>query len=217
MSGVINIRIIWGNYLIRLAKDYETEKRWKDSYIAFNEAILCDSRNYRYYQFRGKMLEGLFREKPLKNVPEEVIRSYKTSIELNKLDSYCWADLGRFLGYMTENYNRAMFSEAEKAYQKAIGLDPYNPLFYNDLANLYAQLGKDERALEFYQKGYELYPQSSTINVNLAVYYMGRKDFHSARIHLEKVLEIEPENKKALKLLEELTKNEEKEKHESHK
>lgn len=212
---IICLRIAWGNYLIKQAKNYEMEKKWRESYNSFNMAIWCDPGNYKYYQYKGKMLEGIFREQPLKNVTERVLQMYKEevigayngAILLNPIDPYCWADLARFYGYVAENYDMKLFTKAEEFYKKAIELDPYNPLFRNDIANLYAQFGKEDLALEYYMKGYELFPQSAIINYNIAVFYIRQKKIEKALIHVENALKADPGYKNAKVLLEHLKTN----------
>lgn len=200
----MSLNIVRGNHLVKRAWEYDDARNWKASYEAFNRAISCDPWNYKYYQYRGKMLEGIFREKPLAILPPETIGSYRAALELNPLDSYCWADLGRFYGYMTGNFDPALLGEAEKCYLRAIALDPYNPLFCNDLANLYAMCGRDDEALRYYKKGYELYPYSAIINYNLGRYYFSRKNFTAARTHLKEALKADPEYVKAKELLKEM-------------
>jgi putative inorganic carbon (HCO3(-)) transporter len=196
-----NLKTVLGSYHVNKAKNLESERRFREALASYDAALNFEPLQSRYYLYRGKMLEQVFGEKPITGLPEEIIKSYRMAIALNELDPYPWADLGRFLAFYTERFDRSSLVKAEESYGKALSLDPYNPLFRNDLGNLYAHLGKYEEAKCNYLRGLELFPDSPLILLNMASLSWQRKESEETRSYLRRVLSIEPDNDKALQLL----------------
>jgi Flp pilus assembly protein TadD len=70
-----------------------------------------------------------------------------------------------------------LYPEAEKAYQKAITLDPNWAGFHNNLAASYLRAGKTTEAIAEFQKALRLDPQNHLAGLNLADYYLNRNDY----------------------------------------
>jgi len=199
-----NLKTALGSYYVCRAKNHEREGHFVAALAAYDRALYFEPLQSRYYLYRGKMLEQVFSEKPIAGLPEEIVKSYRMAIALNEIDPYPWADLGRFYAYHAGHFDRSSLEKAEESYSKAILLDPYNPLFYNDSGNVYAHLGMTDKAKARYIKGLELFPDSPLILLNLASLSWQRKEHDRARSYLERVLCLEPENRKALQLLKEM-------------
>src|SRR5579885_1173793 len=70
-----------------------------------------------------------------------------------------------------------LYPEAEKAYHKAIALDPNWAGFHNNLAASYLHAGKTTEAIAEFQKALRLDPQNHLAGLNLADYYLNRSDY----------------------------------------
>jgi tetratricopeptide (TPR) repeat protein len=71
-------------------------------------------------------------------------------------------------------------------YQKALYLDPYYVVIYNDTGILYESLGDTERAKEMYLKAIEIEPSYPNSYSNLALIYEGEKDYVRATAYWRK-------------------------------
>ncbi len=202
----LNVRVAIANYFVNEGKKYESAGKWELSLNAFNNAVIYDPHGYKYHLYRGKMLENFSRQlsKVPPSVVNEVIQSYKNAITVNPFDPYCLADMGRFLGYLSENGDPSRTAEAIRYYEKAIAIDQYNPMFYGDLGNVYAGSGNSEKAMYYYRRSLEVYPSSALVYVNMATLLLQRNDRENARKYLMSALEIDPGYRRARSMLDEL-------------
>jgi len=200
----MNMRVTVANYFVYEGKKYEDEGRWEQSLGAFNNAVIYDPSNYKYHLYRGKMLENFSRQ--IQSIPpsvvNEVVSSYQNAIALNPFDPYSLADLGRFLGYLSDRGDSSRTAESVRYYEKAIAIDQYNPMFYGDLGNVYAGAGDIDKAMDYYRMSLQVYPSSALVYVNMATLLIQRKDREGARKYLVKALEIEPDYGRARSMLE---------------
>lgn len=79
-----------------------------------------------------------------------------------------------------------------------------NYVIKNNLAWLYKNEGKLNDAIELAEEALSLKPDSTTILHTLTTIYMEKNDFNQANKYLEMLLKVEPNNEKALALLNEL-------------
>jgi putative inorganic carbon (HCO3(-)) transporter len=202
----MNMRVAVANHYVCEGKKYEDGGKWEQSLSAFNNAVIYDPCNYRYHLYRGKMLENFSRQ--IQSIPpsvvDEVVRSYQNAIALNPFDPYSLADLGRFLGYLSDRGDSSRTAESVRCYEKAIAIDQYNPMFYGDLGNVYAGAGNIDMAMHYYRRSLQVYPASALVYVNMATLLIQRKDREGARKYLVKALEIDPGYRRARSMLEEL-------------
>ncbi|MGV8119729.1 MAG: O-antigen ligase family protein [Candidatus Xenobiia bacterium LiM19] len=202
----INTRVAVANYYVNEGKKYESDRKWELSLNAFNNAVIYNPHYYKYHLYRGKMLENFSRQ--FSTVPppliNEVVRSYQNAITLNPFDPYSLADMGRFLGYLSDNGDTSRTAEAIRFYEKAIAIDNYNPMFCGDLGNVYAGAGNTDKALYYYRRSLEVYPSSALVYVNMATLLLRRNDQEGARKYLMNALEIDPDYKMARSMLQRL-------------
>lgn len=85
------------------------------------------------------------------------------------------------------------FEPAIELMSRAIASDPGKPYFYNNLANIFRDLGQPSRALELYQKALEINPDYIEAHNNIANALIDLQDFPGAIHHYEVVLNAFPE------------------------
>lgn len=88
----------------------------------------------------------------------------------------------------SENY-----ADAEKYYRQALQYNYNLSQTYPFLAAVLKVQGKEEEALQFLQKGYELFPSNSAMLVELINYYLN-SDAQKAVEYLDKAIEQDPTN-----------------------
>lgn len=135
---------------------------------------------------------------------EEETFSYMADVCLAKKDYSCAIDninklielepgssLNYFrLGVAFEGLGK--LDEAEGAYRKAIGLDPFNVDALNNLGNLMAIRGNLKESLNLLKKAKSLMPESPSILLNLGVTYAQLGDYDEALRHIDGALKLNP-------------------------
>jgi putative inorganic carbon (HCO3(-)) transporter len=192
-----SIRVALGNYYLNYAKKSEAEKRLKQTRLAYNMAIENDPEEIIYYLYKARFLESLMQNSPSSDLIEETLFTYEKAINIIPVDPYPWVNLGRFCQNVAENLDKRYGLYAEKAYLKAICIDPYNYLNYNYLATLYTSFGKYEAAETYFRRSIEKYPKSAMVYYNMGILYYHKKEYQSAINCFELALKLDPHYEKA--------------------
>ena len=72
--------------------------------------------------------------------------------------------------------------------------DPNNFVAQMRAGDMYAQIGRFDKAIEFYSRGVSLNPQNAPAHIVLANAYFDTQKFEEAEAHYTKALEIEPKD-----------------------
>jgi len=80
--------------------------------------------------------------------------------------------------------------EARLEYEKLVDIDPDNMSWSNEVADLAYGLGREEEALESYLKVYDKDKENIGVNLRLLRIYINKKDYDSARQHLDFLSEV---------------------------
>src|SRR5262249_22729617 len=84
--------------------------------------------------------------------------------------------------------------EALSLMQRALLYAPTNPLFHNNLAGVYEQLGRGAEAEHEYREALALKPDYPQASVNLGMLYADRGDYPRALKAFEQALRVDPEH-----------------------
>ncbi len=76
--------------------------------------------------------------------------------------------------------------------QQKLQLDPYNPVIYNQLANLYYKINQFEQSIYYYQRALHIFPNNPEIHFNLANCYVKKNFILDAISHYKFCLELNP-------------------------
>jgi tetratricopeptide (TPR) repeat protein len=117
-----------------------------------------------------------------------------------KKDPIYFSNLGAAL------YQQARLVEAAEAYENAIALDDRRAERLQSLAQVYFELGEDEKALHYFERAARRKPKDMELKAVLADYYekLGRNE--EAASKLEEILEDDPYNDELKKRLRALQK-----------
>ena len=107
-----------------------------------------------------------------------------------------------FIGFASLKLN--LYTQAEKYLLKAQNLKPNNFGHNNNLGNLYFLLNKFKNAIQFYSNAIDIKPDQIAPYASSGMAYMNLGEKKEARILFQKVLQIDPSNKIAQKLLNQL-------------
>jgi lipopolysaccharide biosynthesis regulator YciM len=106
-----------------------------------------------------------------------------------------------------DGINRLLSGDLKKAHtllQKALDRDPRRLDIYIAMANVYLQEGDPQVALNLLLKARELDPKSLEVLFKLAITYEETGAIEDARAHYQRILDIETNNRKALRSLRDL-------------
>lgn len=81
--------------------------------------------------------------------------------------------------------NNIEYEKAEKAYLKALEINPKSEKALYNLASLYLFLNKPEKAIEFFQKCHEINPQDKEVLYFLSLGYFRIKDYETGMKYFE--------------------------------
>ena len=91
-------------------------------------------------------------------------------------------------------YHQKSFPEAASSYQKAVTLDPRNPLAHNNLASVFKEQGIVDKAIYHFEKAFEFDPAYGLACRNLGDIYLNSGRPEKAKHWLKIAIKIDPEN-----------------------
>lgn len=98
--------------------------------------------------------------------------------------------------------NQGMKDKALVHHEKATQLQPYNIVYQKNLADFYYVMQKDtKKALQIYIKVLSINPADIEVLMTLGNISIENKDFESAKDFYKRVLQIDPQNKDASKII----------------
>lgn len=94
------------------------------------------------------------------------------------------------LGYAY--YAKKDYKKASKYLESILKHKDINDRVYQLLGNTYDNLGKGDKAIETYEAGLKLFPNSGKLYLEMGVMQMGKKDYNKALSYYEKGIEVAP-------------------------
>jgi tetratricopeptide (TPR) repeat protein len=98
------------------------------------------------------------------------------------------------------------YNEAAEAYNKAIRINPKNPLGIYSLGVMEEDQGNFKKALEFYRQSIQIDPKFENGYFNLAAMHANLKQFEEAIAVLKKLIELNPQSEDAKAMLRQIEK-----------
>lgn len=130
-----------------------------------------------------------------KRLNDENIALLKKALEIEPNNPKIWFDLGNAYTWVS---SAGSLEDGLAAYQKAEGLDPKNIIYVDYVGEMLIKMGKYEEAVLQLQKslriGQDIGDESGMTHYRLGLAYAGLKIYDSAKIHLQKAIEILSKN-----------------------
>jgi tetratricopeptide (TPR) repeat protein len=98
-------------------------------------------------------------------------------------------------GELSQAQKEAVYDGARVAYQRALALDPECKEAYAGLANLYATIGRDDKAIDLYRKVLKRYPRESQLWLGQGMCHCRKKQWQAGLECLAKAHELDPDNR----------------------
>jgi len=134
---------------------------------------------------------------------DEIIKAFKTSYtlensgsfkkavdELKKVYSNDSYEINLRLGWL--EYNEGLFDESASHYQKALNLKPFSEEAKFGLIYPKSAQGKWTEVINIYNKILEINPVNTVADYRLGLIYYGKKDYTTAAVYFEKVVNLYP-------------------------
>jgi tetratricopeptide (TPR) repeat protein len=118
---------------------------------------------------------------------EEALSHYQRVADIQPNYAQSWFDIAE-THRMLKNYE-----EAEVNYKRAIELEPDNEDYYYLLSQMYSENNQTSKAIEAIEDGLSNNPDSSILNMYLALMYLESGDYRQAEIFLDKAERLDPE------------------------
>src|SRR3990167_750438 len=120
---------------------------------------------------------------------QQAINEAKSAVTLNSLSAQNWSNLGLIYSNLL-SATQGSDSWAISSYQRAINLDPRNPIFRMMLGSLYYILGQYQDSTNLFQQAVTLKPDWANARYNLAWSLYQQKDYQAAATQMQTVLSL---------------------------
>jgi tetratricopeptide (TPR) repeat protein len=168
---------------------YMQSGRLREAVTGAEDLLQRDPDNLDARRMLGRIYTRLIGDQQTNSVNEEMLKKaieqYEKVTAKDAGDADSWLMLGKL-------YKVAQNSvDSEKAYKKALALDPDNEFALSGLAQLYGDLGDSKGSLEMWRKLTEKDPRPPVLR-ELARAYEGAHDYKSAAETLQRALTLAP-------------------------
>ncbi len=174
-----------------LAELYIQTNKLRDALTETEEAVRNNPEDLNMRRLLARIYTRLVGDTQQGKVNEEylkkAIEQFEKIGEKSPKDPQTWLMLGR-LHKVAQNS-----PEAEKAFKKALEIDPENEEILTGLAMTYADVGDTKAAADLLKRATEKNPSPRTLAA-LAAAYEQLRDYPSAAAALRKALELSPQN-----------------------
>lgn len=134
---------------------------------------------------------------------DQATREAKLAIDLSPDDAVTWANIARLYSSLIGAAQNAD-QYAVASFQKAIALDPINPVLHLDLATLVASMNQLEEAIQETRKAISLKPDYANAYYNLANFYRLKADYTNAKAAIEQTKKFTAINEESQNLVRQL-------------
>lgn len=139
----------------------------------------------------AQMRQNQTNQEAVTKLNNENIAELKKALELSPNNPKIWYELGNANTWVSTT---GSLEEGLSAFEKAAELDPENIIYINGVGDMLIQMERYEEAVLQFQKTLRLTENSGLGNLSLGIAYKRLKITDSAKIHLEKAIEILSKN-----------------------
>jgi non-specific serine/threonine protein kinase len=172
---------LYHTYYVTAARNEEERKEYlKLTNKYLDQSFGLDSTLAYNYLIKGRV-------QSINNNHKSAFECFKRAIELNPNSGWMTGTMAHFLR------SKGLILQAIYYYDKAIELDPLEPIFYNSRGIAYMYLGHFDRAQRDYQKALELKPDMVFALVNQLNLFIDMGELVRAEKLFEHVAQIKPD------------------------
>jgi tetratricopeptide (TPR) repeat protein len=167
--------------------ELDDKDRFTKSIVVKLKLLQIDLSNYAIKNFQSEnydtALKSFEKYLEISNLP-----AVKANMENEVLDTAIIYNTG-LTAYKAENWEKAI-----EYFEQSAAVDYNGPESYQFSYNSYQAMGDSAKAVEVLKEGFEKYPDSETLIVQLINYYIETGNANDAIIYLDKAIEQNPEN-----------------------
>lgn len=127
---------------------------------------------------------------------QQAIAEARSAVTLNPRSAQNWANLGLIYANLL-NLTQGSDTWAISSYQRAVNLDPRNPIFRMRLGSLYYLLGKYQDSTQLFTQAVSLKPDLANAHFNLGWSLYQQKEYEAATKQMKAVLTLLEKDKKS--------------------
>lgn len=171
------------NMLMQQAIEHIKRKQWQEAQACLNMILLSEPNHSDAHHELGMvhMSLGQFGDAEL----------YFSRLTNLRPDATTFSNLGAAL------YEQQRLVEAAEAYENALALDDTRSNRFASLAQVYFELGNDDKALELFEIAVKKNSRNVSLLMHLADYYERLGRLQEAKFKLQRVMELAPLNEEA--------------------
>jgi len=195
-------------YLYKKSLDGVLKNNVKQAYDNQRQAIILNPYIEKYRNSFAQInifIAGNLAKKDSKKISEKerqtitqavqmAISEGRQLVKLNPKKAQYWTNLGDIY---TSIIPLAKDSDAWAiaSYQRAIILDPFNPVYQLNVGSVYFRIGRYREAIPFFEEATKLKPDWSNSHYNLAWAYFRNKDYQKAVLSMQNSVSLIDKNK----------------------
>jgi O-antigen ligase len=172
---------------------------WKDAITEHIKSVKMEPGEVKYHVYLGLAYERyamtLQDKDQQTTLMDESIKEYREGVVLNPGNAYYWGNLGRAYAFEFQlKKDQPDFEQAVKNYETAVQRAPVTGLFYNNLIDLYLQVGMVDRVFPLLSK-LDLLDKNLAAAAHFMVGNLAftKKDFALAEDEYKKTIEMKPD------------------------
>jgi tetratricopeptide (TPR) repeat protein len=206
--GYLLGRSYTSEYFYKKSLDGVTKNNVEQAYENQRQAIILNPYIERYRNSFAQInifIANNLAKKELKKISEKerqtitqavqmAISEGKQLIKLNPKKAQYWANLGDiYMNIISLAKDSDIWAIA--SYQRAIALDPFNPVYQLNIGGVYYRIGRYREAIPFFEEATKLKPDWSNSHYNLAWAYFRNKEYQKAVLSMQNSVNLINKNK----------------------
>ncbi|HWR52295.1 MAG TPA: tetratricopeptide repeat protein [Bryobacteraceae bacterium] len=170
---------------------YMQAGKLRDAVLEAEDMLKRDPENLDARRMLGRIYSRMIGNQQQGRIDENMLRSaieqYQKIVAKDEKDLDSWLMIGRLSKIGQDSV------ESEKAYKKALEIEPNNEFALTGLALVYSDLGDNTRALEMWRRLSDSNPDPRKLRA-LANAYEQARDYRNAANALKRAMELDPKN-----------------------
>jgi tetratricopeptide (TPR) repeat protein len=204
-----NINLLFADTYLAKGMRLQASGQWKESIIAYNQAIQAFPGQSKFYAFKAGahfQLAQCVLDEELETkgkLLQASVDAMAKARELEPLEPEYYADTGKIYGYWAM-VDPSKLEQAVEFYELVFQLSPHRAIYRNDLAKVYFDAGYYEEVIRQLQLSLEIDPEFYATHYNLGLAYLQLGEKDKAKEHFEIALLLDPGCEECTRSLESL-------------
>ena len=197
-ASLSSINLLLADTFLARGRRFQASGQWKESIIAYNQAIQAFPVESILYAFKAdahfQLAQSISddeleaRGKLLQTSTDALAKAR----EIEPLEPMYYGDTAKLYAYWAKMVDPSKFEQAVEFYEWALQLAPHDAVYRNELARVYFDAGHYEEAIRQLQLSLEIDPKFYATHYNLGLIYLELGEKNKAKEHFETGLLLNP-------------------------